>query len=288
VPVPGSLDLLLELANLLPAQFRNPYWARREEKNRQGSKYVSYEREILDWQFGTESAFAKIARWIEKPVSDEWSVNSPQLLWVMLQAMLSELPIPLQAFVLHDEQGNEVEFEGEVGKHEIHPDLQSLRNLLIIEKSEHELKRVVQEASDRIDKSIEDEASGNRLSQIPDFDYSVGLLERARQRLILVLGLQELFSYLMHPEKRNDFLFADIYYQSDAARSHFYTDNNGKIRFTPPRIVGFLEGIEALRIKECPICFKFFWAGRRDMRCCSTQCANALRMREYRKRYYVK
>jgi predicted RNA-binding Zn ribbon-like protein len=92
----------------------------------------------------------------------------------------------------------------------------------------------------------------------------------------------------MHPEKRNDLFFAAIYYQSDAARSHFYTDKDGKIRFTPPSIVQLLEGIEAARIRECPVCYKIFWAGRRDMGCCSTQCSHTQRQRKYRERYLEK
>ena len=288
VPVPDGLAKLMELANLLPVQFRHPYWAIRNEEEREGSKFVRFEVDILNWEFGTESRISIYFRDLNKDVPDELRSNTPALLWLYLQGMLEELPLSLQAFVLNDEQGNEVEFEGKLGKWGIHLDLQSWRNLSIIRKGEDELERIVQEASERIDKCIKGETSGKSILEIPDFDCPEGLLERARHRLILVLGLQELFSYTIHPEKRNDLFFAQIYYKSDAARSHFYIDNKGKIKFTPPNIVRLLEGIEAARIRECPICFKFYWAGRKDMRCCSTQCASTLRMREYRKRYYVK
>jgi hypothetical protein len=43
-----------------------------------------------------------------------------------------------------------------------------------------------------------------------------------------------------------------------------------------------LDGTECGRIRLCPVCSKFFWAGRRDKPACSQQCAGALRQRRLR------
>src|SRR5215208_6328249 len=76
-----------------------------------------------------------------------------------------------------------------------------------------------------------------------------------------------------------------MYYQSSATISNFSISKEGKIGFTPSPLVRLLEGIEAERIKECPVCFKYFWAGRKDMRCCSFQCSHSFRQRKFRERY---
>jgi hypothetical protein len=247
-----------------------------------------YEDEILHWRFGAESKDAKLAWLVGKQIPDYMRVNTPGVLWFKLQAALEELPLALQAFILRDEQGNEVEVNGRKGPLGVHPDIQSWRNLAVIGRSETELKEIVGSASKRIEKSIQDQLSGQRSPRIPDFEHPEVLLQRARHRLILVLGVQELISYLINPKQRDGIFFASTYYESDAARSHFYVGDDGRIKFTPPRLVQLLEGVEAARIRECPICFKFFWAGRKDMIGCSTRCSNAYRMRKYRKQFYVK
>ncbi len=287
VPVPGRLEPLLELVNLLPVWLRHPYWAQRETDKHQKSRFGLFEEEILHWQFGADSKEARFAQYLGKEIPEEWRANTPSLLWLKLQAVGQELPLALQAFVLHDEQGNKVEHEGQHLAVGVHPDLQSWRNISLIRESESELQRIVEEASNRIAKSIEDRLSGKRIPRMPDFDDPEELLERARHRLILLFGIQELLSYLMHPDRRDDLFFANTYYQSDAARSHFYIDSDCKIKFTPPTLVGVLEGIEATRIKECSFCFNFFWAGRSDMSCCSTRCGNAQRMRRHRERWGI-
>lgn len=288
VPIPYGLAYVLELVNLLPVQFRRPYWAVRDNEKLKESRFAMYQEEILRWKFGKESKAAKMAWLLGTQISDDTRTNTPSLLWFELQISLREMPIPLQAFVLRDEQGNEVEHNGKVMPFGVDPDSQSLHNLAVIRKEESELKKIIEDASKRIDKSIEDQLSGKRMSQIPDFDHPQGVLERVRQRLILVLGIQELVSYLIQPHRRDEMFFASTYYHSDAARSHFYVDKEGIVRFTPPPVVRLLEGVEAARIKECPICFKIFWAGRKDMRCCTTRCANTFRMRKFRQQYYVK
>ncbi len=68
-----------------------------------------------------------------------------------------------------------------------------------------------------------------------------------------------------------------------------HSDSNGKLEFRPTPTLQFLidslQGVEARRIGDCPICSKIFWRGRTDQRACSPACSHALRNREYRAKY---
>jgi hypothetical protein len=63
------------------------------------------------------------------------------------------------------------------------------------------------------------------------------------------------------------------------------TDKQGRITMTKGDISKAIEGVEAARIRLCPICDRIFWAGRIDQPCCRKTCANALRVRRHRERY---
>jgi hypothetical protein len=43
-----------------------------------------------------------------------------------------------------------------------------------------------------------------------------------------------------------------------------------------------LDGVEARRIRLCPVCDRLFWAGRRDKRGCTGKCSGVLRQRSLR------
>ena len=49
-----------------------------------------------------------------------------------------------------------------------------------------------------------------------------------------------------------------------------------------------LQGVQAYRIRECPICKRIFWAGRIDQAACSKQCNQTRRARIWRKNYQEK
>ena len=51
-----------------------------------------------------------------------------------------------------------------------------------------------------------------------------------------------------------------------------------------PLLFQVLEGVEAERIRQCPVCEKLFWAGRLDQPACGARCANILRGRLHRRR----
>ena len=63
------------------------------------------------------------------------------------------------------------------------------------------------------------------------------------------------------------------------------TDEDGKIQFIKSTIVTVLEGVEAGRIRECPICQNIFWAGRTDQQCCSPRCRKIWHTRRWREKY---
>jgi hypothetical protein len=65
-------------------------------------------------------------------------------------------------------------------------------------------------------------------------------------------------------------------------------DAAGNLRIEHDLILRALEGVEAKRICECPICGKLYWAGRLDKPACRTECAHVLRQRRYRKNYSEK
>ena len=64
-----------------------------------------------------------------------------------------------------------------------------------------------------------------------------------------------------------------------------HADQDGKFRVEHHPLLLALEGVELVRIRECRICGKIFWAGRTDQFCCTTRCANVLRTRRWRERY---
>jgi hypothetical protein len=62
-------------------------------------------------------------------------------------------------------------------------------------------------------------------------------------------------------------------------------DAEGILRIQLDPLLPALEGVEAMRIRECGVCGKIFWAGRIDKWCCTTECAHVLRQRRYRENY---
>lgn len=60
---------------------------------------------------------------------------------------------------------------------------------------------------------------------------------------------------------------------------------SGKIQVQVDPLVELLEGVETARIRECMRCRRIYWAGRLDMRACSSSCANALRQQLWRAHY---
>ena len=62
-------------------------------------------------------------------------------------------------------------------------------------------------------------------------------------------------------------------------------DQGGRIHIVHSPLIRALEGVEAARVRECPICDRIFWAGRIDQPCCTSRCAGCLRTRRGRSDY---
>lgn len=61
-------------------------------------------------------------------------------------------------------------------------------------------------------------------------------------------------------------------------------EQSGVVRFSYPDDdwLAVTRGVDARRIRQCPVCSKIFWAGRLDQTCCGSACGHAWRNREYR------
>jgi len=65
--------------------------------------------------------------------------------------------------------------------------------------------------------------------------------------------------------------------------------DKGKLRIETSPFLTMLNGIQADRIRICPVCEKLFWAGRLDKSACGELCAGTLRQRRLREnRQYKK
>lgn len=65
----------------------------------------------------------------------------------------------------------------------------------------------------------------------------------------------------------------------------FCINDEGRIKSTASPFIQAIEGKEANRIRKCPACQKFFWAGRADQPGCGPKCIHALRTRRWREKY---
>lgn len=261
VPTPALVDALLDLVNRLPVQFRHPYWARREEDKLEGSDYPVNEAMILN--------------------PEGWRVDNPIAMWERLRNVLAELPLALRAFVLRDELGT-------IGS--INSDLQCRANFEVIGKTEEKQSDIVDAAVNRIEEAFIEERqaltlsekvgrSARRKTEQSHYVAAKQLVLRVRQRLIFVLAANELLSCLTQPETWYQLLLRRLSRLHEATQADLYIvpegKDKGKLAVSPPVLYECLLGVEAARIRECPICFRFFWAGRKDKIGCSTNCSNA-------------
>jgi hypothetical protein len=58
--------------------------------------------------------------------------------------------------------------------------------------------------------------------------------------------------------------------------------DHGVLKVEVSPLFKMLDGIEADRIRVCPICQNLYWAGRRDKSACSGQCSGTFRQRRLR------
>ncbi len=109
---------------------------------------------------------------------------------------------------------------------------------------------------------------------IEDAVREYSFIRESRDKLRKIVGLasrpDDFFAFFMFPLR-----------SSGTIR----VDKEGIVRISNDRFAEAVEGIDATLVRECEICKRIFWAGRRDKSACSTSCAHALRNRRYRERY---
>lgn len=57
---------------------------------------------------------------------------------------------------------------------------------------------------------------------------------------------------------------------------------SGELAMSTRAVLEELAGVDVRRIRGCPVCGRYFWAGRSDKTACSVPHSHALRMRKFR------
>lgn len=85
-------------------------------------------------------------------------------------------------------------------------------------------------------------------------------------------------------EKGSFLLHTDLHFPS----IELHLTDECEFEFELHYIFQALQGVQAYRIRNCPICRRIFWAGRIDQAACSKQCNQTRRARLWRKNYQEK
>jgi hypothetical protein len=185
--------------------------------------------------------------------------------WAYLRWVIEAFNLDLQAFCLQEGYEN----EGET-YFTLIEDAQIVFNLWLLREDEAKVNQSIETSLAQI------EAQNNA-----DPIFATWRIDRVRQRILQALAVRQLVHCMAHAENKEVVRRTDLYDQSSWSHADFKIIN-GKVKFTPPVLMSLLNGVEVERVRECPVCSHYFWAGRINMRCCSTPHANVLRMREYR------
>lgn len=227
-----------------------------------------------------------------------------------LRRSLRKWPSGLQAFVLHDNDGEYRDSDLGPIQHLDPHHLRPLENIYLLGQSEAELEEVISTATSRIDLEIElaEQVASSRRQKNPRSDerqvalvitprtYELGdceftevgvrhLLVRARQRFFFVLAAEEILYSLTAPDPNEELRSAWYIGDSGALESQLYVADD-KVHLGPPVLFSFVLGIQVSRIRRCGVCENYFWAGRKDKRVCSERCGATNRKRQERQRYF--
>ena len=77
----------------------------------------------------------------------------------------------------------------------------------------------------------------------------------------------------------------DRSFRHPSAGSHIEVGKDGRLEFLKGPTLQALEEVEADRIRQCLVCEKIFWAGRKDKKCCGPRCLKAWHTRRWRGKY---
>ena len=270
---PASLDALIRLVNLLPKQLRT------QPNRRDASQHLDFGKDhiIEFWSLS----------------NDEDTVGRTWYFFVLTDA----LPLELQAFILHDDEGRYVPTSFSPAPLLDPEHLQPYTNIRLLGSPQQELQRVVTTAKERI--RIEEAAAES--ASTADYvcydrrNYEIGddkfrssglfnLINRARQRLLFVMAAEEILDALSGPDSQEKLNRARYVDSSGATRGYLYV-KNGQVQIGPPVLFHFVVGIDATPVRKCKVCENYFWAGRIDKKVCSTRCSASNRKKNERDRY---
>lgn len=277
VPIPEKLVNLLRLANLVPVQFRNPAWAARESSGQQVQ---------VDW----------FSKYEDEYIALNWKLETRGRAQKRDNVTKSRFPLELLAFVMHDNDMQIIEVDGDAlplvnSKSSIED------NFSVLGKEDAELHKIIQNAYERLFevsriqeriakkyKPLDEIKIGNQTYFYMEAEY---FWEQSRQRYYFVLAVQETLSCLTRTGEQNQALLSRIVshlYEETIPRLCVIQDgqDSGKIALHQPTLYESLLSVEANRIRECPVCYKIFWAGRKDQVGCTPQCAKVIRTRRWR------
>ena len=270
---PANIDALIRLVNLLPKYLRQ-----QSADPQPPPALVHGKTHVLEfWDYKT----------------DEDILHRVWYFYVLSDA----LPLQLQAFILHDDDGRYVEHSTSLVPLFDPEHLQPYTNINLIVASELNLQSIIKAAKERISvesSEVEARAKEGRVHNQRG-DYQVGeskfmpsglynLMNRARQRLLFVLAAEEVLNALSLPDTQRYLNLAHYIDECGATRGHLYI-NNDEVKLSPPVLFSFVVGIDATRVRKCKVCENYFWAGRKDKQLCSIKCDATNRKRKERDRY---
>jgi hypothetical protein len=295
VEVPIRLGQFMRLANLLPSFLR-------------GLASLRGPGELSEDSQGGRVCFLSVQDlWDTR--TDEGAIGA--MFWFL--RVVDRLPIELQAFILHDDDGRFYKPEWEMPLFD--PEhTQLAENITLSERSAEELHTIIANARERItletswaQERLSAQSPRNKSSKLSSFpnwrrrrfligtqefaDVGIGYLaDRARQRLFFILGADEMLDALVEPNEEdinNKLLRARRYEKSGALTSQPFVQDD-EVQLAPPLVFTFFKGVQASRVRRCEICENYFWAGRKDKKVCSEQCGATLRKRRGRELYRLR
>jgi hypothetical protein len=281
VRAPESLDLLMDLANLLPAVLSASGLGKGNVASEKDGRVGFLFEMVIDFSTnrGTELA-----------------LNSA----LYLTRLLDTFPLELQAFVLNEQEGEYVELQdGSVVPCFDPSHFQPEMNIHLLKGSNRHLQELVKESRLRFEHETKRTIQLLELSKsdanahVWDLrDYKLGrktfrevglerLVERARERLMFVLAADELLAALTSRDVQEN-LNASFYAKRTGSLSGKLYVKDDTIRLFPPFLFRLVLDIQVSRVLRCKACNKFFWAGRKNQKVCSTTCGATNRKRNQR------
>lgn len=127
--------------------------------------------------------------------------------------------------------------------------------------------------------------ANSRTNNDEDFEYKFGMSFNELKRQMRFIAMKcTLFSQNIWG---NSVAFSK--FEMDFSQTLYFRIIESKIVFAPNRITDTLQGVDAKRIRICPICNDFFWAKRIEAQPCSKKrCSNNFHQRERRIKEYEK